>query len=166
MNALESTFRKVLNDFGLSPKQHEEYPHDEENLTEYSGYQPAPEDYSPNDPIPVQIMNDRPQIVVGRGSRSWSSSHHFVTNASPVLIAGRIPRRVGMVIVNKGVFNVAIGNENNVKAAGAGNSNGNGELYQNDAITMNTIEEVWAICANSAGSDVMVYQFFEEGGAG
>lgn len=122
-----------------------------------------------NNPIAVQIVKDKPTIVVPRGAIAWSGQTTIVNNGTntanpgPQLIIGKNIRRRTLIVVNNGVRGIAVGTDTNVKFPTAG-VYGSPLLPAGASVTLDTQEEMWAVADPvSTGEQVTVWEVLEDG---
>ena len=163
----DETVRTLIRDelkefFNPTPKVDENG--DVEDVTEQDYDTDIRTGYPFGDPVAVQILNDKPLIVVPRGSVQWVGEKTIVTPGSPQLLVGKNPYRRTVILWNIGINNIAFGNTTNVKFGGIGNY-GAPELPTGFSITMDTTAEIWAIAdpASTNGEPINVVQIVETG---
>lgn len=144
------------------------HPTSESELDDYEVsdevYDAVPRDSYPfGDPVAVQIVTDKPTIVVPRGSVQWVGEKTVISNSQPQMIVGKNPYRRTVILVNIGTLNVAIHNTQNIRFGGTGKF-GAIELRPGDSLTLDTTAEIWALSdPASQYGEVNICQIVETG---
>lgn len=133
--------------------------------------EPLDPPWTVGDPIGVQVVTDKPIVVVQRGSVSWSGQSTMVSNGQatngsgmPQLIVGKNVRRRSVVIVNNGALGIALSPTANLRFPTAAAPFGSPILPAGASVTLNTRAEVYAVAdPASTGELVSVWEMTDEG---
>lgn len=167
---LTSKFHQVLEEY-FGPKTVTNQDSDVADQVELGG--PLDPSWTVGDPIGVEVVTDRPLVVVQRGSVSWTGQSTMITNGTgtsgagsggPQILVGKNLRRRSVVIVNNGTLGIALSPTPNVRFPTLAAPFGSPLLKAGDAVIINTRAEVYALAdPSSTGELISVWETTDDG---
>lgn len=118
------------------------------------------DNYEAAKPVQTEIVGD---VTVRQfPARSWSATRFTIDNTNPQQIAGALPQRKKLHIINTGANPVFVAPSREQCTVS------NGLLLANNGVplVMTHTAEVWAFCDVALPTDLSVYAEFGDGGTG